>query len=111
MENTELQPKRRGGNAMKKLFMIVLGVSATTSSFGAGLPTPQDVENQLKRLYPNEYGAEMFPKGDQFEVLFISPPHPTSCIVDVATHQLSNCHYEDAAPASSPSTTQELIES
>ena len=80
------------------LQIIVLLLFATlyaTASIAAGLPAPQDVLDQLKKLYPNPIGAEIFPKGDQFEVLFLSPDHPTSCLVDVATHRLSNCHYDD----------------
>jgi hypothetical protein len=90
------------GNRMrmyKSLTVVIVTIAilyATGSTFAAGLPAPQDVEDQLKNLYPNEHSAEMFPKGDQFEVLFLSPDHPTSCLVDVATHRVSNCHYDDA---------------
>ena len=80
---------------MNKLFFIIPTLYAIGSALAAGLPTPQDVEDQLKKLYPNMRGAEMFPKGNQFEVLFLSPDRPTSCLVDVATHQISNCHYDD----------------
>jgi hypothetical protein len=66
---------------------------APGSAFAAGLPTPQDIEYQLKTLYPNEHSAEMFPKGSQFEVLFLSPL-PTSCHVDATTHRVSKCHYD-----------------
>ena len=85
---------------MNRLLPIaILCAIATASAFAAGLPTPQDVMDQLKKLYPGAVGAEMFPKGDQFEVLFLSPDHPTSCLVDVATHRVSNCHFDDVAPA------------
>jgi hypothetical protein len=79
---------------MSKLLLIIAALCTTGSAFAAGLPTPQDVEDQLKKLYPNERGAEMFPKGNQFEVLVLSPS-PTSCSVDVATHRVSHCRYAD----------------
>jgi hypothetical protein len=78
---------------MRKLLLIIAALCATGSAIAAGLPTPQDVEDQLKKLYPNEHSAEMFPKGVQFEVLFLSPL-PTSCLVDAATHRVRKCHYD-----------------
>ena len=80
------------------VLLTVAALHATEPVFGAGLPAPQDVMDQLKTLYPNATGAEIFPKGNQFEVKFLSPDHPTSCLVDVATHRVSNCHY-DRQPA------------
>jgi hypothetical protein len=91
---------------MNKLLLIIAALCATWSAFAAGLPTPQDVEDQLKKLYPNMRDAEMFPKGSQFEVLFLSPDHPTSCLVDVATHRLSNCHYDDVEPPTQNSSSE-----
>ena len=93
----------------RSLTIVLLTVAtlyATAAVFGAGLPPPQDVMDQLKTLYPNATGAEILPKGDQFEVLFLSsdPEHilsrlsPMSCLVDVATHRVSKCHYVDLAP-------------
>jgi hypothetical protein len=77
------------------LSFLIAALCAARSAFAAGLPTPQDVEAELKKIYPNMRGAEMFPKGSQFEVLFLSPDHPTSCLIDVASHQITNCHYDD----------------
>lgn len=79
---------------MAKLILIIaaLCASVSASAFAAGLPTRQDVEDQLKRLYPNERGADLLPKGNQFEVLFLSPL-PTSCLVDATNHRVSHCRY------------------
>ena len=79
---------------MNRLLLIIAALCAAGPVFAAGVPTPQDVQDQLKKLYPNMRGPEMFPKGNQFEVLFLSP-RPTSCLVDVATHRVSKCHYGD----------------
>jgi hypothetical protein len=78
--------------------ILAASLCVAGAAFAAGLPTPQDVEAQLRKLFPNEVGAELFPKGNKFEVLFLSPDHPTSCLVDVATHRVSHCHYDDGAP-------------
>jgi hypothetical protein len=101
------QRLRKEGYTMKKILILVTvaALCAAEPALAAGLPTPQDVEVQLKKLFPNEVGAEMFPKGNKFEVLFLSPDHPTSCLVDVATHRVSHCHFDDGAPgAPSPRT-------
>ena len=81
---------------MAKLIPIIVALcaSVSASAFAAGLPTPQDVEDQLKRTLPNERGAELFPKGNQFEVLFLSPL-PTSCLVDATNHRVSHCRYAE----------------